>query len=264
MQHRIYERWMLFKDINNISRDADINPTWTTWLVSNYEYMNTSIWGNQNDPFWRDIGLIVDQFNGLVQGYQKAASAEENMSINDFLVLQAMGDIYDLELLWEVNPTRSEVVGLECSALVRLAPDLSDVYFGHDTWSDFRKMTNVIKEYHFNVAERVAKRVIISTKMGALPSSEDFWMTDRGLLIFETTNVNFNYSLYDLLTTNSLLTWVRTLHAAWSSDSSPQWATEFLRENSGTYNNQYVVVDAKLFTPGKQPGNDFIWSTFVC
>jgi hypothetical protein len=263
MQARIYERWLLFKDINNISRSVEISPTWTDWLFQNYDYMNSQIASNPQNSFWRDISLIVDQFNGLVIGYQNATSAAQNMSLSDFLTLQAMGDIFDLEILWDRETTRSELTGVECSALVRLAPDLSDVYFGHDTWSDFRKMTNVIKEYHFNVPERVAKRVIVSTKMGALPSSEDFWMTDRGLLIFETTNVNFNYSLYDLVTPKSLLTWVRTLHAAWTSDSSPDWASEFLVENSGTYNNQYVVVDAKKFTPGQQPGKDFIWSSFV-
>jgi hypothetical protein len=97
--------------------------------------------------------------------------------------------------------------------------------------------------------------------MGALPSSEDYWMTDRGLLILETTNNNFNTSLYDQITTHTLLTWVRTLHAAWTTDSSPDWASEFLIQNSGTYNNQYVVVDAKVFEPGRLPDRDFIWIT---
>jgi hypothetical protein len=96
--------------------------------------------------------------------------------------------------------------------------------------------------------------------MGALHSSTDFWLTDRGLLILETTNPNFNNSLYQRVTTESVLTWVRTLIASWTADSGSAWATEFLKENSGTYNNQYVIVDAKKFTPGETPSSDFVWS----
>jgi hypothetical protein len=262
-QHRVYERFLLYKDINNISRSADFPPSWRSWLALNMEYMRREVAANPSDSFWRDIGFVLAQFDGLVLGYQSAAPGLEQLREVDLLVIQSVGDIYDLEAIWDVPRERGETYGMECSGLVRLAPDLSDVYFAHDSWSDFRKMTNFIKEYHFNVAERKAKVVVVSTKMGALPSSEDFWMTDRGLLFLETTNGNYNNTLYERLTPESLLTWVRTLHAAWTTDSGGSWATEFLRLNSGTYNNQYVIVDAKVFVPGVRPTRDFVWSSFL-
>lgn len=261
MQHRIYERFLLYKDIMKIPREQPISDVWSTWLLDNLQYMRDQISSNPNDTYWHDISLILDQFDGLVDGYLDSVPESERLSVSDLLVIQSVGDIYDLKAVWEPTEPRNPLWGLECSALVRLLPDYSDIYFGHDSWSDYRKMTNLIKEYHFDVPERVAKKVVVSTKMGALPSSEDFWLTDRGLMIFETTNSNFNESLFDLIKKETVLTWVRNLHAAWVADSSEEWADEFLKYNSGTYNNQYVIVDSKKFVPGERPTKDLIWIT---
>jgi hypothetical protein len=54
---------------------------------------------------------------------------------------------------------------------------------------------------------------------------------------------------------------MRTLVASWTADSASAWADIFLKQNSGTYNNQYVIVDAKKFTPGEVPKRDFVWIT---
>ena len=33
--------------------------------------------------------------------------------------------------------------------------------------------------------------------------------------------------------------------------SSPEWVNVFQRHNDGAYNNQWMILDYKLFTPGK-------------
>lgn len=42
--------------------------------------------------------------------------------------------------------------------------------------------------------------------------------------------------------------------------TAKEWINIFKRYNSGTYNNQWTVVDYKLFQPGKElPTNGLIW-----
>lgn len=260
MQHRIWERVQLYKDIMKLERADEFPEMWTTWLNDNMKWTRDQVEQNPNDAYWVDIGLILDQFDGHLQGYNAAAPEAEKLKECDMSVIQGIGDIYDLVHYWTPGKY-NELWSMECSGLVRLLPDYSDIYFGQDTWSDFRKMSNVMKEYRFNCQERKAKRVVLSARLGSLESTDDFWVTDAGLMVLETTNSNFNLDLYKKLKKESLLNWVRVLHATYSTDTAESWADEFLRENSGTYNNQYVVVDTKKLVPGKKPEKDLVWIT---
>ena len=262
MSERIWNRWMLQKDILNITREENFPDTWTSWLQENIDYTRNQVKQNVNDSYWISVGLILNQFDGLHDGYNKAASSDRQMSEMDFWILQSVGDIYDLELLW--NKEKADPLHfMECSGLVRLLDDYSDIYFSHDTWSDYRKMSNTVKEYNFDIPQWTAHRMIVTTKIGAIPSSEDFWITDNGLLILETTfnNKNTTLQLEVKDSKTKLLTWIRNYHASWIANSGEEWADAFLRENSGTYNNQYVIVDAKVLVPKQKPTKDLIWIT---
>ena len=68
----------------------------------------------------------------------------------------------------------------------------------------------------------------------------------------ETTNGVQDSSIYENITPSTLLTWQRVPVAHSLSNSGKEWTTHFLKHNSGTYNNQYMVVDfKKLEGPGK-------------
>lgn len=42
--------------------------------------------------------------------------------------------------------------------------------------------------------------------------------------------------------------------------TAKEWTDIFALHNSGTYNNQWTVVDYKMFTPGKElPNNNVVW-----
>ena len=137
--------------------------------------------------------------------------------------------------------------------------DYSDIFIGHDTWSSYSELHAVLKQYTFNISLFKAKKISFSTRTGKIGSIDDFWTADTGLLVFETTMHNFNQTSKNLIRPASVLTWIRSYYAMLSSDNGRSWTENFIRENSGTYNNEYVVLDSKLFEPGKKPSANLLW-----
>lgn len=76
----------------------------------------------------------------------------------------------------------------------------------------------------------------------------------------ETTLVVWNDTLYDRVhPTDALFTWVRVYMANMLAPDGRTWVDLFGRLNSGTYNNQWIVVDTKAFTPGRPPAPGTLW-----
>jgi len=159
--------------------------------------------------------------------------------------------------------------GGHCSALVRLLPGAADVVFAHATWAGFEDMTRVLKDYRFpwsttgspGAPPAPATRVVFSSDPGSLFSGDDFYVMDSGLAMLETTIGNNNATLYALFVTpRSVLEWVRNVVANRLAATGAEWAALFARHNSGTYNNENLVADFKLFAPGAPPKPGFLWA----
>ena len=69
--------------------------------------------------------------------------------------------------------------------------------------------------------------------------------------MIETTNDVFNNSLYDLITPQTVPYWIRVTVATRNAVNAKDWHEIFYLYNSGTYNNQWMVADYKLFIPGQ-------------
>lgn len=55
------------------------------------------------------------------------------------------------------------------------------------------------------------------------------------------------------------MSWIRSIVANTLAEDGAQWVDLFRRYNSGTYNNQWLVVDTKRFTRGRGPGEGTLW-----
>lgn len=256
---RIQEYFYLFKEIQTGDRNGKWHINWTNWFSQNINYMRRMT-AHPHDDYWKRTALILAQFDGMVQGYA-AAKKPTDIAISelDFWILQSAGDLDDLAEVFQLGSRNPELT-LKCTGLVRILPDFSDVYFAQDTWSDYRELHSYLKEYNLNIPEFKSHRVQVSTRTGHMPSVDDFWTNDKGLLVLETTMHNFNRTLYELyVRPESVLTWIRSYHATFSSDNGKEWTENFIRENSGTYNNEYIVLDSKKFVKGEKPQDDFLW-----
>ncbi|MBN3287259.1 PLBL1 Phospholipase, partial [Polyodon spathula] len=78
---------------------------------------------------------------------------------------------------------------------------------------------------------------------GFLMSLDDFYLLGSGLAMVQTTNGIYDRSLFKLVTPQSLLAWQRVRVSNMMARDGKEWASVFSKYNSGTYNNQYMVVD---------------------
>lgn len=85
---------------------------------------------------------------------------------------------------------------------------------------------------------------------GMLYSSDDFALMSSGLAAIETTISVWNNDLFDKVQAKGQLhCWVRAIAANQLARTGREWCQIFRRHNSGTYNNQWVILDYKVFKP---------------
>lgn len=200
--------------------------------------------------------LLYLQFKGLRDQYNKEVEDSKKIDEIEFNVMNSFGDVFDIND--KFSPPKFDTMDKEeiyryfllnnhCSAMFKLKYDLSDIFFGHNSWYYLNMMTRIFKEYNLNFNDKSVKthNVMFSSYPGSLVSNDDFYFTSKGLAVIETTNSNYNTSCYELITEESLLCWQRVQISNRMSNSSKEWTEIFSKYNSGTYNNQYMILDTK-------------------
>jgi hypothetical protein len=190
-----------------------------------------------------------------------------------------------------VPPTAPNRIPDHCSVLVKLIAGNNDttttntttnnssfpwseLYVAHTTWSGFEDMTRIYKMYDFpfSVAgegtgegtdegtdEKISvvpgRRLAFSSYPGNLFSTDDWYTASSGLAVTETTIDNHNVTLWShVVPKGTVLTWIRTQVANRLSHDGPSWASNFAQYNSGTYNNEFHVVDYNVFQQSRRVG----------
>ena len=208
--------------------------------------------------------LLYLQFNGLREQYNAEVPEEKKIDIIEFNVMNSFGDIFDINSKYKrpnfEKMTKEEIYDYflfnnHCSALFKLKDDLSDIFFGHNSWWNYNMMTRIFKEYNFNFNDRSinAHNVMFSSYPGCIVSNDDFYVTSKGLIVIETSNENYNVSSYDLIKEESLLCWQRVQLSNRMARNAKEWTDIFSQFNSGTYNNQFMVLDTKGVEFGSYP-----------
>jgi hypothetical protein len=226
------------------------------------------------DPYHVTLAHIMKQFHGILDGINYSAKDNQTMSLTDLLLLEAAGDLYDI--IPAVNPELFDLrlddtsisaaeffdrwhTKVSCSALIKITDDLSDVYAAHTTWTSYQNMLRIYKHYALDGGNYRSSH---SSKPGVIYSKDDFYvLPNHHLIVMETTNGVMNEKLYDAVTTHSLLTWQRLPLCNTLATSGKEWVDLVSKYNSGTYANQWMILDLKHFTPGVgvTSSSDFLW-----
>jgi len=244
--------------------------------------------------YWANVLVVLSQFEGLVRGYADRAPAEQQLSFEDLLYTTMDGDIPSLVGFFQMDPNITLVAeeggedgevllswqegdelllpldapplprDFRCSSLVKLLPDHSRLFFSHSTWDSFMAMVRLYKHYSIHIPVdqdpvtgklRYERRLTsLSSSPAFLASVDDWYLSDLGLAVMETTNGIYNAALLKHVhAEGQVMSWIRTIVANNLASTGAEWARVFSAYNSGTYNNQWIVVDTKRFSPGSPP-----------
>ncbi|XP_004635999.1 putative phospholipase B-like 2 [Octodon degus] len=238
------------------------------FLEANLEWMQQEMERQQDSPYWHQVRLTLLQLKGLEDSYEGRLSFPTGrFSIKPlgFLLLQISGDLEDLEPALNKTKTRATLGSGSCSALIKLLPGQQDLLVAHNTWNAYQYMLRVLKKYQLQFRKgpredyplAPGNKMVFSSYPGTIFSGDDFYILGSGLVTLETTIGNKNPALWKYVQPQGcVLEWVRNTVANRLAVDGASWADVFKSFNSGTYNNQWMVVDYKAFIPGKpSPGS---------
>lgn len=240
----------LIKKPSTVNKLQDFMEKQELWTRENIK-------DHKDDPFWRHTGYVLSQLDGMYLGAQKRASEEKTKPMTMFQIqfLNAVGDL--LDLIPSLSPTKSSSLKKfkiwdmgHCSALIKVLPGFENIYFAHSSWYTYAAMLRIYKHWDFNIKDQntTSNRLSFSSYPGFLESLDDFYILSSGLILLQTTNSVYNKTLLKLVVPETLLAWQRVRVANMMAQSGREWAQLFSRYNSGTYNNQYMVLDLKKVT----------------
>ena len=225
----------------------------------NLEYMvENSTKYMKTEPYWEQVHYIYQQLKGLYDGYNNNVEEDKKIEFLEFQIMPGYTDYTDIADYYENEENKPDFSFMtihdiknyitrrsHCSAIIKLAEDFNDIWVGHNTWDYYNNMIKLFKEYRFvsNNKNEKSKLSAFPSYPATLCSLDDFYYLDSKLIVMETTNSIFNYTLFEIINPQTLLTWVRTIIANRLASSAEEWTEIFKRENSGTYNNQFMILD---------------------
>ncbi|KAI0219164.1 Phospholipase B-like 1 [Lamellibrachia satsuma] len=226
-----------------------------------------------SDPYWQHVAYVMSQFDGLYNGYKLVAEKSWPSDVFVIQLLNGVGDVIDLAKALDpdswpdyAHMTYSQLLQSvhrrgHCSALVKVTGAYEDMFLSHSSWFEYAATMRIFKHYHLNVVDKhtSAREISFSSYPGFLESLDDFYLMDSSLVLLQTTNNVFNYSLYKLVQSSSMLAWQRVRVANMMASSGSEWSQVFAKYNSGTYNNQYMVVDLKKVHLGRTIDDNALW-----
>ena len=274
---RIYYSYINLNHYKYYKNDSKMYNNTYEFFRENLNFMKyNSLKYKDNDSYWNEVYNLYKQMIGLYEGYNLMANDEEKIDLISFQNIISLGDIDEIEY-WKNISNRPNYKNMtldqikkytllhnHCTSLIKILPDFSDIFFGHNTWTGYNKLIRIFKEYKFIPNPNndfPGKIILMSSYPGAINSQDDFYITIADLYITETTNNVFNETLFDFLNPNTLMCWIRTMVANRLSNSGKEWVNIFKKYNSGTYNNQFQILDMKKIDLNNQKveDSDVLW-----
>ncbi|XP_026574449.1 putative phospholipase B-like 2 [Pseudonaja textilis] len=260
----VYMHWMntVVSYCGPFTYQTDYCQKLKNYIEDNLNWMEEQMeQAGMDSAYWYQVRLVLLQLKGLEDGYNGQISfptGRFSIAPFGFLLFQLGGDLEDLESAFNKPKEEDNLGSGSCSALIKLLPGYQDLLVSHDTWNNYEAMLRILKKYTLPFRTSLRSDTTIpghtqafSSYPGTIFSGDDFYILSSGLVSLETTIGNNNNKLWKFIKPdNSVLEWLRNIVANRLARTGAEWATIFEKFNSGTYNNQWMVVDYNTFVPG--------------
>ncbi|XP_034729030.1 putative phospholipase B-like 2 [Etheostoma cragini] len=260
----IYKHWMntLMNYCGPFSSESGYCERLKAFITTNLQWVQEQIEKQPSSPYWYQVHLALLQLKGLEDSFNDELSFPiGSFSLNPlgFLLFQMGGDLEDLESALNKSDQIRPLGSGSCSALIKLLPNNKELLVSHDTWNTYQSMLRIMKKYMFAFRVSPSGEALLpggtqafSSYPGSIFSGDDFYILSSGLVTLETTIGNSNPALWKFVQPKgTVMEWLRNIVANRLASTGKEWAEIFRKYNSGTYNNQWMIVDYKHFTPGK-------------
>lgn len=196
---------------------------------------------------------IEDGFNAVKRGVRPNGPRIE-VNTTGLILLNLITEFGELEQVLGRRKKTSDLDDGHCSAIIKILDDGSDLFVAHNSWTTYSWMLRVLKKYHFQYRDIAGQSITFSSYPGIIFSIDDFYLISSGLAVTETSIGNYNQSLWsNVIADRVVFEFLRNTAANRLARTGREWAHVFAKYNSGTYNNQFMIVDYKKFTKGTNP-----------
>ncbi len=154
--------------IRNSDSGTPYDNLTNSFLDANEKWVRQQIADSPQDAYWSAVSLILQQLQGLADGY--SAARQPNDPAVDFEFLRKFnldqGDVYDVQCIVNRSlcatthpssasraPTARRSTRLfsaargHCTSLLKFAPGYQDLYVGHTTWDDYFSALRIWKVF---------------------------------------------------------------------------------------------------------------------
>lgn len=198
---------------------------------------------------------MLFQKDGLKDGQRMGSLKNGKIPLSeeqiDIIVYQA--DLNDLIPAFQAslnnNSEQKFFLKKECSGFVRYNNKTKNLITAHTTHNIYSLMNRIYKYYDFNfIVEGInLNNFKFSSRPGDLNSKDDYYILSNGMSIIETSLEIFNLELFKNLSPDTVPKWIRINIANRLAKNNSDWIEKFFKYNSGTHNNQWILVDYNQF-----------------
>jgi hypothetical protein len=193
--------------------------------------------------FWQKIG---DEYQKEIEGIAKGARArgikidtDDVLAMNGWIEL-ASYYVPSLQQARLVDPELHQTPPPSCSAFIATGSWTrnGEIVIGHNNWIDYLigRNWNVIVD----LKPAAGHRILMDAFPGFIHSGDDFYITDAGLMVTETTITQFKG--FD---TEGLPEFYRIRKATQYADSIDAWLKVMIEHPNGGYANDWLIGDRK-------------------